>query len=284
VRPCLSDRRGRALLIGTPRGHNWCFDLYSKARRDDAPGGDAEWYAWRAPSWTNTPVFPGGTNDPEIDAARRSYADAGMDALFDQEYGASFTALQGRCYSRFNAAQHIVGQAEASRSVVEVIGGADWGHRDPCALVVCGRTNDSQWRVLDEWYTRGATHPEVMKAMDELSARHRVRHWWCDSAEPARIVDCQQHGFDARPAWKDAGSILSGIATVGQFMGRPGGFLVSNTCRNLIREVEALVWHPTSKTESTQGDDHACDAMRYCIATEERSASRVFHTTRIPGL
>jgi phage terminase large subunit len=38
IRPLLADRRGWAVFIGTPKGHNAFWDVYSKATRDD------DWY------------------------------------------------------------------------------------------------------------------------------------------------------------------------------------------------------------------------------------------------
>jgi len=263
-------------MIGTPRGHNWVWDRYSRARREDNDGvGDPEWFAWSAPSWTNDVKFPLGVVDPEIASLRAEATSCGMLPLFDQEYGADFTALQGRVYDRWRRGEHVVSPRDAYQSVVSVIGGADWGHRDPCALVVCGKTNDSQWRILDEWYIRGATHPEVMQAMDALSNKWRVDHWSCDGAEPARITECKRHGMDARFAWKDPGSKNSGIMLIAPFLGRAGGFMVSSACKNLIREIESYSWDESKHKEATQdSDDHAMDAMRYVIATEERKSRK----------
>ncbi len=275
IRPCLSDRRGRGLCIGTPRGHNHAFKQYSRARTVESPTGDPEWRGFRAPSSTNLAAFPRGEDDPEIVKARADAEEAGLLPLFQQEYEASFTALQGRVYAKWSPTKHVVKPALALAGVVEVIGGADWGHRDPCALVVCGRTNDSQWRILDEWYQRGATHTDVMKEMDRLTARWGVKRWWCDTAEPARIAECKRHGLDARGAWKDPGSKNPGILMVTPYLGRPGGFMVSSVCKNFIREIDSYSWDESRRKEETQGgDDHAMDAMRYAIATEERKSRR----------
>jgi hypothetical protein len=277
-----ADGLGRGLFIGTPRGHNWIFDRYSLSRRDDQPEGEPEWYAWRAPSWTNDVKFPGGKYDPEMVSVRDEAERGGLLPLYDQEYGADFTALQGRCYPKWDRLEHIVNQSAAMMGVSHVVGGADWGHRDPCALIVAGRTNDSQWRILAEWYARGKLHEEVMREMDRLTHQFHVTHWWCDSAEPARIAACIDRGMDARPAWKERNA---GVMTVAPYMGRKGGFAVSRECRNLIREIESYCWDSSRiKEEPEKGEDHAVDAMRYCIATEEHVAGRQTRSTRIKGL
>lgn len=77
LRPALSDVRGRALFIGTPKGRNHFYTLYQEAVEDET----GEWAAFRYYSSSN-PFLPPG----EIDAARRMMSSA----LFRQEYEASF--------------------------------------------------------------------------------------------------------------------------------------------------------------------------------------------------
>jgi len=80
LRPALSDREGRAVFIGTPKGRNHFYDLYH-----DAMLGKLEGYkAWHFTTADN-PFIP----EKEIALAKRtmsSYA-------FRQEYMASFEAL-----------------------------------------------------------------------------------------------------------------------------------------------------------------------------------------------
>jgi predicted phage terminase large subunit-like protein len=80
LRPALSDREGKAIFIGTPKGRNHFYDLYH-----DAKEGVLEGYkAWHFTTADN-PIIP----KKEIALAKRtmsSYA-------FRQEYMASFEAL-----------------------------------------------------------------------------------------------------------------------------------------------------------------------------------------------
>ncbi|WP_243358529.1 terminase large subunit domain-containing protein [Fundidesulfovibrio terrae] len=75
IRPALSDRRGFAIFIGTPRGHNHFFDLYQAALRN--PG----WFAARFPA-SATRLLP----EDELDSARSQMTDA----QFRQEYECDF--------------------------------------------------------------------------------------------------------------------------------------------------------------------------------------------------
>jgi hypothetical protein len=282
IRPCLSDRRGRAVMIGTPRGHNWVWDKFNRSCRDDDATGDPEWYAWRAPSWTNDVKFPKGVDDPEIKSIRDDAEACGMLPLFDQEYAASFTAMQGRVYSKWDASRMVVGPSSAMAGVQEVIGGVDWGFNHPAAIVVAGRTGDGAWHVLDEWVERGKVLDEVVAAMHRLATTWRVKRWWCDPSQPGMIATCQRAGLDAGPAYND---VQPGVMKIAQLMARPGGFLVSSKCRKLISELDCYVWRDsTHKDEPVKQNDDAADSLRYCVSTEEHIGTRVTRSTRIQGL
>lgn len=59
IRPTLADFDGWSMFNSTPEGKNWFYDLYMLGldeRRDD-------WASWRAPSWVNEHVYPGGANE-----------------------------------------------------------------------------------------------------------------------------------------------------------------------------------------------------------------------------
>jgi predicted phage terminase large subunit-like protein len=73
IRPALSDRRGRALFISTPKGGNWFADLFKYAMGRQ----DGEWAAFRYVSADNPHLDAG-----EIETAREVQSDR----LFRQEY------------------------------------------------------------------------------------------------------------------------------------------------------------------------------------------------------
>lgn len=80
LRPALSDRRGWAMFLTTPNGHNWFHDLFQHA----ASGG--EWERWLRPSSDN-PLMAAD----ELEAAKK---EIGLRA-YAQEYEAQFTEQEG---------------------------------------------------------------------------------------------------------------------------------------------------------------------------------------------
>lgn len=88
IRPALSDRRGRALFIGTPAGEDEFYEIYQRA----ASGVDPDWAACRF-RWQDTDVLP----RHEIESARRDMSPE----QFAREYECSFAAgIEGAYYAR----------------------------------------------------------------------------------------------------------------------------------------------------------------------------------------
>jgi hypothetical protein len=79
----LVDRKGWALLLSTPRGRGWFYDLYRRGEKRDDPGYES----WTQPSWANP------TLDREAIELERGRVSP---EVFDQEYGALFLGDLGR--------------------------------------------------------------------------------------------------------------------------------------------------------------------------------------------
>lgn len=90
IRPALSDYKGWADFIGTPKSYNHLHQVFLRGQSDDPK--DAEYGSWQFRTIDNPFLDPA-----EIDAAR-----ADMDErTFRQEYEASFEAMAGRIYYAF---------------------------------------------------------------------------------------------------------------------------------------------------------------------------------------
>lgn len=86
IRPALSDRKGRAMFVSTPKGFNHFYELFRKAEN-----GDGQWAAFQHPSWDNPFLDP-----EEIEAAKKQLPSL----VFRQEYGAEFVQLAGALFRR----------------------------------------------------------------------------------------------------------------------------------------------------------------------------------------
>lgn len=77
LRAALSDKKGKALFIGTPKGRNWFFDMYNLGDS----GEDEEWKSWHFTTKDNPLIDP-----KEIEGAKKTLSSF----AFKQEYEASF--------------------------------------------------------------------------------------------------------------------------------------------------------------------------------------------------
>lgn len=77
IRASLSDKRGRAMFIGTPKGRNHFYDLFKLGDSGD----DIEWKSWSFTTADNELIHP-----DEIAAAKKTLSSF----AFKQEYMASF--------------------------------------------------------------------------------------------------------------------------------------------------------------------------------------------------
>ncbi len=78
IRASLSDKRGRALFIGTPKGRNWFYDTFKLGESDDDP----DWKSWHFTTADNPLI-----DQKEIESAKKTLSSF----AFKQEYMASFT-------------------------------------------------------------------------------------------------------------------------------------------------------------------------------------------------
>jgi Terminase RNaseH-like domain/Terminase large subunit, T4likevirus-type, N-terminal len=78
IRPSLTDRKGDALFISTPSGHNWFWGLWN---RGDGAGAEPGWASFRFPSVSNPHLDPA-----EVEEARRQLPER----TYEQEYNATF--------------------------------------------------------------------------------------------------------------------------------------------------------------------------------------------------
>lgn len=125
IMPTLADFDGDALLISTPKGHNWFWQEYAQAQAD---GKQA--MAWQAPTSAN-PM-------PTIRKAAEMARERVSSRTYEQEWLAQFIADGGGVFRGVRACATAEPQAQALDGHEYVIG-ADWG-----------RTNDATvFAVLD---------------------------------------------------------------------------------------------------------------------------------------
>jgi hypothetical protein len=261
IRPALSDKRGWGIFPSTPQGYNWYQGLWMMGQLSDFP----EYESWRLPTWTNTAMYPGGEEDPEIVQLKR----VTPEITWLQEYAAEFVAYEGKVYTEFNPKIHVkpIKYNPAWRNYLVF----DYGFVDPFVcldIMVDPSDNVYVWR---EYQVSGLTtweHGNVLRRRDNPSGYH-IDAMFGDprgadeAATLALILGAVQS--EAVP-WK------LGIEAVKAHMKvQPDGsskLFIDPSCGDLIRQLERLHFAPVkdgknSKEIQHDFDDHGPDALRY---------------------
>lgn len=304
LRPGLSDKRGDALIISTPKGYNHLYDLYERG----ASGLKeySNWGSWKMPTWTNPYIA-----EEEIeDAKQECRKDPGS---FEQEWGAEFRSKQGLVYKKFDRDIHVIRNLEPEEIPAswQMEVALDFGAAHPTAAVYVLFDNiyDVAY-VVDEYYQAGEPVKYNAGQMKALEARWyqapKVR--WGDSQAKQTIMEYNAHDYPITPANKKSGSVATGISKIQerllkdplarkftgaaakrqQYENNPGcpKLLVCRRCVNLIKEFENYEWKSNNSAERKAADapekawDDALDALRYVILHHAEPIGRKPHQVK----
>lgn len=122
IRPTLSDKNGKALIIGTPKGRNWFYEIFARGCDPE----QTDYKSFTFPTWSN-PLIP----QSEIEEVRRSLpAD-----VFRQEYEAQFLEDSAGVFR--NIRECIAGSFEEPISGKRYFIGWDIAKHQDFSVLVC---------------------------------------------------------------------------------------------------------------------------------------------------
>lgn len=113
IRPTLTDLKGDAWFLSTPKGRNGFWQLYQMGLDPQ----EAEWMCWQMPTVTNPHIDP-----VEIESARRMLPER----IFAQEYLAEFLEDAGGVFRNVPACAVAISQDKGQQKRAYVVG-VDWG-------------------------------------------------------------------------------------------------------------------------------------------------------------
>jgi len=164
IRPLLADRLGRATFIGTPKGRNAFFDIYSRAQVDP------EWHHFMLKA-SQTEIVP----QAELDSARKDMTPE----QYEQEFECSFeAAILGAYYGREVAEAERTGRI---RSIevdphVPVQTAWDLGHSDSTAIWFFQMVGP-QLHVIDFYENHGQQLPHYAAVLASKGYTYG-EHWF----------------------------------------------------------------------------------------------------------
>lgn len=135
--------------------------------------------------------------------------------------------------------------------------GLDFGFNDPSALVKIGM-KDGEVYILEEFYQKGLTNTELISKLQGYK-QYRII---ADSAEPDRIKEFYQKGFNIKGAVKGKNSVKKGIDYI-----RGVKLHIHPNCTNTITEISNYNYEKDKEGNPTENpigvNDHLMSALRY---------------------
>lgn len=300
IRPALSDKKGWAIFISSPRGYNHFYELYDYAQSNSSEG----WESWKMPTSTNPFI-----SKRELNAARQEVGDD----LYSQEYEAEFRKRSGLVFKEFSREDHVVPEMQPkdipNQWQLEI--GLDFGASHPTAaiFVMFDHVTDAAY-IVDEHYESEWTtdkHVAAISAKEDkwlMGLRKKRIKRIGDSQARQTLLDYASLGYYITPTLKGADSVDEGISAVrkrlekDKITGKPRLYVCRN-CVNTIREFENYSWlgyndeaievDSTMRLANKRKDaprkifDDAMDALRYVIQYHSPVGDQyvVKHTKRV---
>ena len=266
IRPSLADRRGSALFIGTPKGRNWCFDLYNRGRDPT----EEEWE-----SFTYTTIEGGNVTEDEIEQAKKDLDERN----FRQEFMATFEQYSGVVYYNFSPENNIGYAPVELVPRQELLVMTDF-NVDPIAAVIGIRHEDKLY-IIDEIVIYGSDTDELV---NEITNRYGAGDYritaYPDPAGVQRktsaggrtdITILQNARYNVKykrshPPIKDRVNAVNGLLKNSKGDVR---LIISPKCKKLIECLTKQCYKEGTQVPSKDGGfDHINDALGYGVDYE----------------
>jgi len=255
LRPCLTDRRGKALFISTPFGFNHFYDLYN------LEATDKDYKSFHFTSYDN-PFLP----VDELDKAKQELTED----RFAQEYMADFRKTEGLVYKEFTRVNHTYDKLPGY-TILDRFLGIDFGFTNPTAMILVLRDIHGNYYAESEWYKTNQTNDQII----ETALSFKANQTYPDPEAPERIVELNRAGVNCMEVIKGKDSIKNGIDRIRELL-KQGRLKVNKQCINLIWEFETYSY-PEKRPDNPSPEipikenDHLLDALRYVLQTNKSS-------------
>ena len=252
IRPTLTDVKGEALFISTPKGFNHFYDLYNLEQVD------TDYKSFHFTSFDNPHLPP-----DELEKARMELTED----RFAQEYLADFRKTEGLVYKEFDRSKHVYNSDPEMPNYinfapVNTLVGIDFGYTNPTAILKIQQDHDARYFITDEFYQTQRTTEEIVQVARSFNGNY----YYADPAEPDRVAELKKGGMNVMDVSKD---VENGIQAVRNLL-KAGRLFIHVSCTNLIWELETYSY-PEKKPGKNEYEapikenDHAVDAMRYVL-------------------
>jgi hypothetical protein len=261
LRPTLSDKGGKALFIGTPKGiGNWSYELFQN-NLDDAN-------TWS--SYQFTTIDGGNVPADEIAQAQRDLDER----TYRQEYLATFETFTGRIYYAFDRSKNVIDSQPTAKDLEVIYIGMDF-NIDPMSAVVAIRKNNDLC-IIDEIRLFSSNTAEIV---EEIKSRYRSSKVWVYPDPASRQRKTSAGGVTDLTILQNAGFVVKApnahtpvrdrINAVNSRLCDSTGqrhLFVTKNCKYTIEALERHVYKEGStQPDKDSGYDHMSDALGYLV-------------------
>lgn len=277
IYPALTDRKGHALFIGTPKGYNWFYDLFMDAK------AKKNWAAF-----TFTTAEGGNVSPEELEYAKETLSKK----HFEQEFLASFETLGNTVYSSFNRNKNVDAGVEDLGLPIYV--GMDF-NVNPMSAVLGSRVTN-QLHLFDEIEIPNGNTEEMC---EEIKKRYPKRKIIVapDPSGKARKTSApvgqtdftiiKSYGFTIIAPNK-APAVVDRINEVNALCQNAKGkrrLYIHPKCKKTIKGLDGLTYKKdTSLPDKSLGLDHITDGLGYLVHMEFPIKKRDLQTLKMVGL
>jgi len=257
LRPTLSDTKGKALFIGTPRGvGSFSHDMYSMAQNTD--GWD---------SFTYRTIDGEQVEESELTEAKRDLDQR----TYEQEYLASFLTFSGMVYQSFDRKHQVVPCQHLDRTNLYLGMDFNWS---PFSVAVAVIENNSVYFVDEISINESSTE----QMCDEIKRRYpgSTITVFPDAAGKQRrtsaggrtdISILQNAGFrvqakNANPPIRDRVNAVNSKLKNTQGV---RSLFIDPKCKQIIKSLESQQYKPDSSIIDNTQHTHMSDAVGYLV-------------------
>ena len=254
IRPTLSDREGSAMIIGSPKGRNFFYDMWNTI--------DPAWQSWQF-----TTLQGGNVSEEELESAKRDLDEK----TFKQEYMAEWVDFSGLIYDNLHE-DNLSSLDRPPGYVLEI--GIDF-NIDP-AVCVLGFRHAGGLHIFDEIEMYGSNTYEMVA---EINTRypHARKNVYPDSAGSARKTSALG-GITDHVILKNAGfklhvgsinpSVKDRLAAVNSALKSANGIIkltIDPKCKGLLECLRKQTYKEGTRQPDKSGFDHFPDSLGYAV-------------------
>lgn len=253
IRPTLTDYRGSALFMGTPKGYKSLYRLEKLSKTNP------NYEVFHFTSFDNPFLDPDELEEMRGEMTPSQYA---------QEMLAEYHKMEGLIYEEFQRDKHI---KPCPFTPVRWGLSIDFGYNHPLAAGIFAIGADDSIHLDRMIYARKLGDTKRQQAIKDLIGDTRLDIAIGDSEDPFAIDALnQQLQLNIEPVVKGGGSVLEGITKTQGLLHR-GKLTMDPSCEDLAWEKENYSWkldkNDNALDEPVKENDDACDMERYMVMT-----------------